>query len=63
MEAKISLEIQDREAAYSMESDWAYCTVFSYLTLKDLLWLFAALMLEKKLVFLSKNLYLLTSTL
>jgi len=63
MEAKVSLKIQDKQSAYSMESDWAYLTVFNYITLKDLLWLFTALMLERKLVFLSKNLYLLTATL
>ena len=63
MESKLSLEIPDSSKAFTMEGSWACITVFGNLSLKDIIWLFTALMLEKKLVFLSKNLYLLTATL
>lgn len=63
IELNASIEVPEKSKAYLMESDWAYPTVFYYFPLKDLLWLFSAMMLERKLVFFSKNLYLLTSSL
>mmetsp|Transcript_20831 Transcript_20831/g.18215 ORF Transcript_20831/g.18215 Transcript_20831/m.18215 type:complete len:135 (-) Transcript_20831:391-795(-) len=46
-----------------MESIWACPLVFSAIALKDLIFLFAAILLERKLVFMSKNIHLLTATL
>lgn len=63
IELNTALDIPEKSKAYLMESDWAYPTVFDYFPLKDLLWLFSAMMLERKLVFFSKNLYLLTASL
>jgi len=63
METKVPLEIEEAPKAASMESSWACFSIFSYISLKDLLWFYSLLMLERKLVFLSKNLYLLTGTL
>jgi len=63
METKVPLEIEEAPKASSMESSWACFSIFSYISLKDLLWFYSLLMLERKLVFLSKNLYLLTGTL
>ena len=63
METKVPLAIEESRKAASMESSWACLTIFSYISLKDLLWFYALLMLERKLVFLSKDLYLLTGTL
>jgi len=63
MESKVGFVLPGQAKAYTLEALWGSCLVFCHLTLKDLIWFFTALMLERKLVFLSKNLHLLTATL
>ena len=49
-----SLKIEEKKNLYLMEALWCSSFVFSYLSLKDLLFLFAATILECKLVIMSK---------
>jgi len=58
-----SFSIPPINEAFSVESLWGSYIVFSYLSLKDIRWLLSAILLEKKLIFLSKNMTLLSSTL
>ena len=50
------------EEAFPVESLWGSYITFSYLTFKDLKFLVSAIMLEKKIVFMSKNTTILTAT-
>ena len=50
----ISLKIEEKKNSYLMEALWCSSFVFSYLSLKDLLFLFAAAILECRLVIMSK---------
>lgn len=60
---KVTAQICDRSQAFTMEAAWAAPLVFSYFPMKDLIHLLSAVMLEKKIVLMSQNLALLTSTL
>jgi len=61
-EYKLSVMLEDLSKPNTLEAIWGSNLVFSYIGLKDLIYLFSALMLEKKLVFLSKNIHQLTAT-
>jgi len=63
MDMPVQYKIDSSDKAWIWESIWACIPVFSFLSLKDLLWIFSAFILEKKLVFLSRNIHLLTATL
>jgi len=63
MESKVGFILPAQPKAYTLEAIWGSCLVFCCISLKDLIWFFTALMLERKLIFLSKNLHLLTATL
>ena len=63
MEAKSAFTLPPQSKAYTLEAIWGCSLVFTWIALKDLIWIFTALMLERKLVFLSKNVHLLTATL
>jgi len=58
-----SFSIPPINEAFSVESLWGSYIVFSYLSLRDIKWLLSAILLEKKLIFLSKNMTLLSATL
>jgi len=62
-ETQIGFTLEKAEYAYALEASWAFTIVFRYMTYKDLLWFFTAILLERKLVFLSNNIHLLTATL
>jgi len=62
MELPVQYQIEESSKGWILESIWACIPVFNYISLKDLLWIFSAFILEKKLVFLSKNIHLLTAT-
>lgn len=61
-EAK-DIMIPTNEFAFTMEAVWACPLVFSYLPLADFMYLFSIVLSERKLVIMSTNLNLLTSTL
>jgi len=58
-----SFLIPPASEAFAVESLWGSYIVFSHFSLKDIKWLVSALLLEKKLVFISKNSTLLSATL
>lgn len=55
--------IPDQKNAFSMEASSISSVVFSYIPLSDLMFLLSIVLGEKKLVIMSENLNLLTSTL
>lgn len=63
MSAKVGYMLVEQAKAYSLEAIWGAATVFSRISMKDLIWFFVALLLERKLIFLSRDIYLLTATL
>jgi len=58
-----SFLIPPASEAFAVESLWGSYIVFSHFSLKDIRWLVSALLLEKKLVFISRNSTLLSATL
>jgi hypothetical protein len=59
----VTLQVEGQTQAYTLESMWACHLVFNIIPMKDLIYFFAAILLERKLVFMSKNIHLLTATL
>jgi len=62
-ETQIEFKLDQQNLAYTFEVSWACTVVFRYITYKDLLWFYTALLLERKLVFLTSNIHLLTAIL
>lgn len=60
---QIKSYIGEKDYAGNQAFAWAYPTVFTYFTFKDLWLIFSIMINERKLVILSKNLALLSSTL
>ena len=56
-------KVVSKDLAYTLECSWALSIVFNYLSLKDLLFIFTAVITEKKVIILSKDMALLTGTL
>lgn len=63
VEHSVVFQIEEKARAYAFESIWGAHVVFSYISVKDLIYFFSAVMLERKIVILSKNIHLLTATL
>ena len=62
-ETQIEYKLDSEKLAHTYEVGWACTVVFRYITYKDLLWFYTALLLERKLVFLTSNIHLLTAIL
>jgi len=62
-ETSLTFSLQESRLAFTLEASWACTMVFRYISYKDLVWFFTAILLERKLVFLSTNIHLLTATL
>lgn len=60
---RIATYIGDKKHAGMQAFSWAYPTVFSYFTFKDLWFIFSILLAERKMAIVCKDLALLTSTL
>ena len=53
MDTKVNYTVLQEPRVYALEGVWGAAYVFSRITLKDMIWLFSALMLERKIIFLS----------
>lgn len=60
---EMKYQLPAAENASAVETEWAAPIVCSYMPLNDLLHLMSLVMLEKRVVFLSSNLALLSATL
>ena len=59
----LDLRIEEQSKSFLSEGGWSCPFVFSFFSLKDILFLFTAVILERKIVLLSKELCLVTGTL
>jgi hypothetical protein len=59
---KIEFFIPQKEKAFMLEAKWGAILCFSNLPFEDFFFLFIAIMLEHSVIFFSKNMTLLTST-
>lgn len=58
----VSLDVGSKHQAEFQALSWAYPITFTYFPLKDLIYIFSHVMLEKKVVILSQNLALVSAT-
>ena len=59
---RVSFQIPSQENAFFLEAKWGASLAFSNVPFEDFLFIFTALLLENKIIFLSKNVTLLTAT-
>jgi hypothetical protein len=58
----VSFQIPSQENAFFLEARWGAAIAFSNTPFEDFLFIYTAMLLENRLVFLSKNVTLLTAT-